>query len=211
MVTSEDDTTATPRETPGAAPPRGPAGRSDDPRTLAAGVAILALGTALLVVRGRLHPTLPPRTPHAAGVVRAPHPPPSAVRRHAAATPPPSDPGPAPPRPPAGAAELALVSPLVVGARLGDGEITAITAVQQGFMHVLVLRNGRTLDLGIGLGREGVAALRAGRYAVYILGSTSPDPASFPVADALARHVRANAHAPPPAAMSAGSLPPSPR
>lgn len=176
---------------------------ADEPRRmLVAGVATLALGAALLVARGRRHATLPPPAPHARAGDRGP---PPASTADASRTPSPG--ANAPPRPAAGPAELALVAPLVPGARLADAEVTAITSVQQGFMHVTALREGRTYDLGVGLARDGVAALRAGRYAVYIFGSIRPDPASFPIADALAHHVQRNADAPPPPGMSEGSLP----
>ena len=201
MAAGDDDT-----KVPGR--PEGP------PRMLATGVAILALGAALVVTRGRRHPTRPPRTPHAASgaqPIGAPDPPAGGAPSAPPIPPVGGAPTRAPPAPPAGAAELARVAPLVAGAALGDGEITAITGVQRGFMHVLVRRGAQTFDLGIGLARDGIAGLRAGRYAVYILGSTRPDPAAFPIADALARRMVVNAGVAPPPGMSAGDFPASTR
>jgi hypothetical protein len=111
---------------------------------------------------------------------------------------------PIPTGPAANPAELALIAPLTVGDPLGNGEITRIIGVQQGFMHVIVRANRKVFDLGIGLAHDGVAGLRAGRYVVYILGTTAPDPAAYPIADALARLIRLHPTVPPPPGMTEG-------
>jgi hypothetical protein len=157
------------------------------------GVGVLALGAAVIALRPKRRPSGPPAQSSARDLLR-PGAPPSGA-----------------PTPPgaysaAGAAELALVAPLAVGDPLAGGVVTRISAVRQGFMHVFATKDGQTFNLGVGLARAGVTGLRAGPYVVYILGSTTPNPAAYPIADALVRVIRLNAATPAPPGMSEGTF-----
>jgi hypothetical protein len=164
------------------------------------GVGVLAIGAAVIALRPKRRPN--PNGPAAQSSARGwqqPGAPPAGAPTRPNAY------------PEAGPAELALVAPLAVGDPLGDSVVVRISRVQNGFMHVLAQKGGQTFNLGIGLVREGVAGLRVGRYVVYILGSTTPNPAAYPVADALARIIRLNVDVPPPPGMSVGTFGASPR
>ncbi len=177
-------------ESPAAEPTAAEPSRAAPPsRTLWIGVAILALGAGFIALRKKLRPDrrYDQTTARYQGSGAAP-----------AGTPP------VPTGPVAGPAELALIAPLTVGDPLGSGEITQINGVRQGFMNVIVRADGKTFDLGIGIARDGVAGLRAGRYVVYILGTRAPDPASYPIAEALARVIRLHPTVPTPPGMSEG-------
>lgn len=186
-------------QTPAAQTPAArPAAQS---RMMLIGVGVLAIGAAVIALRPKRRPN--PNGPAAQSSARdwqQPGAPPAGA---------PTRPGGAYPE--AGPAELALVAPLAVGDPLGDSVVVRISRVQNGFMHVLAQKGGQTFNLGIGLAREGVAGLRAGRYVVYILGSTTPNLAAYPVADALARIIRLNVDVPPPPGMNAGTFGASPR
>lgn len=152
--------------------------RPSNPRWMTAGLGVLAAGVVIVAVQGRQkNVAAPPRGGSSSAPARG-------ASSDAAVT-----------------AESALLAPLSVGARLGDGVIASITPAQRGLMHVYVRSEGRSFDLGVGLAREDLRGLQAGRYAVYILGSLRPDPRAFPLADALARRIRANGDVPPPSGL----------
>lgn len=111
--------------------------------------------------------------------------------------------------PAAGLAERALVAPLVEGAPLAGGRIARISRVQRGFEHVLVRKRGRVHDLAIGLVHAGAPGLRVGRYVVYVYGSLIPDPAAYPLADALAAAIREHPDVAPPPGMNEGFFSPT--
>jgi len=170
-------------------------------RMMLIGVGVLAIGAAVIALRPKRRPN--PNGPAAQSSARdwqQPGAPPAGA---------PTRPGGAYPE--AGPAELALVAPLAVGDPLGDSVVVRISRVQNGFMHVISRKNGQEFHFTIGLAHEGVAATRVGRYAVYVWGSTRPDPAAFPVADALARILRPNVDVPPPPGMNAGTFGAAPR
>jgi hypothetical protein len=191
MSTDHNDGSPPPAAEPKAARPVA------QPRMLLIGVGVLVLGAAVIALRPKRRPSGPPTQSSARDLLR-PGAPPSG-----GATGAPTPPG---AYPAAGAAELALVAPLAVGDPLAGGVVTRISAVQQGFMHVLATKDGQTFNLGVGLARAGVAGLRAGPYVVYILGSTTPNPAAYPIADALVRVIRLNAATPAPPGMSEGTF-----
>jgi hypothetical protein len=74
-----------------------------------------------------------------------------------------------PPLPPAGAEELALVSPLAKGSELGGWEVRDIHGVQDGVMRLVCVKAQATVRLDVALaaddGPEPPAT--AGKYAVY--------------------------------------------
>lgn len=172
-------------------------------RMLLIGVGILAIGAAVIALRPKRRPT-GPAAQSSARDWRQPGAPPAGPTTGAPARP-------ADAYPEAGPAELALVAPLAVGDPLGDSVVVRISRVQNGFMHVISRKDGQEFHFTIGLAHEGVAATRVGRYAVYVWGSARPDPAAFPVADALARLIRPNINVPPPPGMTEGSFGASPR
>lgn len=172
-------------------------------RIMLIGVGVLAIGAVVIALRPKRRPN--PNEPVAQG---------SARDRQRPGAPPAGSGAPPNPNsayPEAGPAELALVAPLAVGEPLGDSVIVRISRVQNGFMHVISRKNDQDFHLAIGLAHEGVAATRVGRYAVYVWGSVRPDPAAFPVADALANILRPNVDVPPPPGMTAGTFGAAPR
>lgn len=105
----------------------------------------------------------------------------------------------------AGAAELALVAPLVPGSALADFEVAAIQAVSaEGTLRVLCERGEASVALDVGLVADGgpIPPAVAGRYAIFyaIRGATSQE--GERLAAALAAILEQNAAAPIPPGMA---------
>ncbi|UQA56285.1 hypothetical protein [Polyangium aurulentum] len=121
----------------------------------------------------------------------------------------PRPPPPPPPRP-AGPEELALVAPLVPGARLEDFEVREVRAVQGGVLTLVLAKDRATVRLSVALAEDGGPAppALAGRYAVfYSLRNAQPEDGER-LARALARIL--DKHADVPAPPGLGPFVPSP-
>lgn len=109
-----------------------------------------------------------------------------------------------PPAPPAGAEELALVAPLVVGGSLGDFEVIEVQALQKGVLNI-VCRKGRSIvRLWIALASEKgpEPPAQMGKYAVFY-SVRSGDPADAErLAKALAEIVGKHSDVPVPKGMT---------
>lgn len=112
---------------------------------------------------------------------------------------------PRPVREPAGPAELALVSPLTVGAELADWEVQFIGAVEEGRLSVIVTRDGEKIRLEVMLASddapEPAAATR--RYHVHYRSRGAHPGDGGRLSRALAEVVAKNGHVEPPPGMAA--------
>ncbi len=113
-------------------------------------------------------------------------------------------PAPPPPAPTAGAEELALVAPIVVGGSLGDFEVIEVQALQKGVLNI-VCRKGRSvvrlwISLASDKGPEPPA--QAGKYAVFYSVSSGDPAEAERLTKALAGIVGKNSDVPVPKGMT---------
>lgn len=106
---------------------------------------------------------------------------------------------------PAGPQELAFLAPIAVGSELAGATVTRIGAIREGLLHLDLRREADVYHLAVGLGRPGLNAPRAGRYAVYIWEQT-PTPEASPLAEALAASLRQRPDREAPPGMTEGKI-----
>lgn len=109
-----------------------------------------------------------------------------------------------PSRAPAGPSELALVSPLGVGAELADWEVRFIGAVEEGRLAIVLVHEERTMRLEVMLASEDAPepAAATRRFHVYYRSrGAHPDDGSR-LSRALAQVLARNGNVEPPAGMT---------
>jgi hypothetical protein len=111
---------------------------------------------------------------------------------------------PHPRRPPAGAAELALLAPLLVGGSLEDSVISRIDAVTEGRIVLICTRGGKSIELDVMLASADapLPPATSGRYAVYYSAGASSSGDESRLAVALAHVLDTHASEPGPAGLT---------
>lgn len=103
--------------------------------------------------------------------------------------------------PAADAAVLALLSPLRDGGTVANGRISRITGVYQGAVYVSVQAGSNNFVITISRAEEGLNSMRAGPYALDLIGGP-PGPVAMQISQAILQVLQTNVRSPMPAGLA---------